>query len=101
MAEREKLYTGPFEFHYGGIAPNDLRLEPFDVAALGDAAELVKDLRMTTICKEGIDRCLAIASSGKTYNDLTHAERSIAWLVLAAVNRHVREVNDAVRQNAT
>lgn len=101
MADREKLYTGPFEFHYGGIRSEDLKLERFDMAALKDAAELVKDLRMTHICKDGIDRCLQMAESGRKYEDLTQEERTTAWLVLAAVSRHVRDVNDAVRQQST
>ncbi len=101
MAEKEKLYTGPFEFGYAGLLPDDINLSPFDMAVLKDAVDLVKDLRMTYICKDGIDRCMAMVESGRKFEELTHPERTTAWLVLAAVNRHVREINNAVRQQAT
>lgn len=101
MAQKTKLYTGPFEFHYGGIQSEDLRLEAFDMAALKEAAELVKDLRMTHICKDGVDKCLQLVESGRTYETLTQAEKTTAWLLLAAVSRHVKDINDEVRQQAT
>lgn len=101
MAETEKLYMGPYEFGYAGIMPADIKMEPFDMAALQDAIELVKNLRMTNICKDGVDRCAAMVESGRKYDELEHTERTLAWLVLAAVNRHVRVINEAVRQQAT
>lgn len=97
----QKIYEGPFEFHFAHLSVKDLVEGPFDLADVANAVAIVDGLTMSPIARDVVERCKAVVATGKSYEDLTAEERNNCYLVLSETGRRTMELSDAVRAQAT